>query len=1319
MSTTYGHIAEFDDSVDDWNEYIERLEQFFLANDMENATKKKAVLLSSCGRKTYSLFRNLLAPAAPSDKTYAELVQVMKDHKIPRPSIIVERFKFFKRDREDNESISTYISELRKLTRNCEFGGSLEDMLRDRLVCGVRNNKIQQKLLSEATLTFAQAVSLSSATERAEQNLKDLHESKDWPVHAVKAPTKCFRCGKSNHTHEECRFKNADCYICHKRGHIAPVCKQKNNRYNDRRRSTAGGGFNTNCVEEKEQSTSEIYPDGGEIYTIYSIPYKRIQPIKVTLRLNQIPIEMEVDTGASLSIINQSTFAALQHHDKTIVLKPTQVKFRTYTGGLITVMGLTEVIVEYKKQSFKQPVFVVSGDKPCLLGRDWLYFLKLDWEEIFSISLDGAAENNLDKLLSKYAEVFNDELGTLTDYKAHIYLKKSAEPKFLKSRSVPYALKGKIEEELRRQVEAGILEQVEISEWATPIVPILKPDKSVRICGDYKLTVNKNAIVDNYPIPSNEDLFATLAGGVQFSKLDLSHAYQQVLVDEQSRELLTINTHKGLFMPTRLPYGIHSAPGIFQRQLENRLKNIDFVKVRIDDILISGRSTAEHLRNLDQVFGVIKRCGLKLKLAKCEFMEDEVIYLGNRITKDGVSPVFAKVEAISAAPAPRNVTELKSFLGILNYYHRYIPNAATLLEPLHSLLRKEVIWTWGKKQVNAFTRIKDSLCNSQLLIHYDPDKDLIMSCDASPYGLGVVLAHRLEDGTERPISYASRSLSTAERNYSHLQKEALSIIYGITKFHQYCFGRRFEIYSDHKPLEGLFSENKPIPAMAAARIQRWAIKLAAYDYVFKYKPGNKHSNADGLSRLPLPDTGDGDEASEEVIFLTELDSFPVTAAELKIHSRRDPVISKVIDGILTNKLWDQGSPEMKPYVERKDELSVEDGCLLWGNRVVIPMACRSDVLEELHQGHPGITRIKALARSYVWWPNLDAELENMAHGCHTCQLHQKNPSKAPLHPWEASNKPWQRIHIDYAELNGKTYLVIVDSYSKWLDVVPTRGSTSGITIRELRRIFATHGLPEICVSDNGPAFTSEEYATFMSRNGIRHITTAPYHPASNGQAERAVGTFKSGFEKMQGMDDDVKLQRFLFTYRCVPHSTTGIPPAELLMGRRLRSVLDLLKPSVSGKVEWKQTKISAKQSRQCRDFVKDDYVYVKNFSTGPKWLPGRIVNVTGPLSYVIELDNGRFTRRHVDHIRKKLDIEIPEVSVVPPECPETPPNVVLREIPSVPDTPITPDIPEEEITEETTSSGDIQPPYVPRDEELRRSTRDRYKPTRYGDNIYD
>ena len=415
----------------------------------------------------------------------------------------------------------------------------------------------------------------------------------------------------------------------------------------------------------------------------------------------------------------------------------------------------------------------------------------------------------------------------------------------------------------------------------------------------------------------------------------------------------------GLFRPTRLAYGVHSATGIFQRQMEKKFKGIPSVVIRIDDILVTGINDTEHLKNLRRVLEILKNSGLRLKLSKCEFFKDEVIYLGHRISKEGVSPVEEKVQAVRDAPTPRNVSELKSFLGLFNFYHRYVSNAAEILEPLHYLLRKNIKWTWGETQQNAFVKIKESLCSSRILVHYDPTKDLILACDASPYGLGVVLSHRMEDGSERPISYASRSLTTAERNYSQIQREALSIIYGTTKFHQYCYGRPFEIVTDHKPLLGLFGESKPLPSVTAARIQRWAVKLAAYNYVIKYKPGSSHSNADALSRLPLPHKGNLDNQIDTVeVYLTELDRAPVSAEEVMIHSRRDPVIAKMIDCVRTRRFPTSGDPDIKYFVNKAEQLSVEDGCLLWGNRVVIPKTLRGKVLEELHQAHPVLIGLK-------------------------------------------------------------------------------------------------------------------------------------------------------------------------------------------------------------------------------------------------------------------------------------------------------------------------------------------------------------------------
>ena len=342
--------------------------------------------------------------------------------------------------------------------------------------------------------------------------------------------------------------------------------------------------------------------------------------------------------------------------------------------------------------------------------------------------------------------------------------------------------------------------------------------------------------MDNYPIPKIEDLYATLGEGMEFTKLDLSQAYQQLELDEESKDYTVINTHKGLFRYNRLPYGISSAPGIFQRTIESLLQGIPQVVVRIDDILVTGKTRNKHLEHLKEVLARLDKAGIRLKLKKCVFLQNQVIYLGHRINKDGIQPIEGKVRAIQEAPAPTNVKELQAFLGMLNYYACYLPNLSTVLAPLHELLAKDCKWTWGKRQVEAFNQAKGMLNSSDLLVHYDPSKELVLSCDASPYGLGAVLSH-IVDGKERPISYASRTLSPAERNYAQLDKEGAAVIFGLKKFHQYLYGQKFKIFTDHKPLLGLFKADKAVPTMALPRIQRWALLLAAYDYELVYREG--------------------------------------------------------------------------------------------------------------------------------------------------------------------------------------------------------------------------------------------------------------------------------------------------------------------------------------------------------------------------------------------------------------------------------------------------------------------------------------------------
>ena len=322
---------------------------------------------------------------------------------------------------------------------------------------------------------------------------------------------------------------------------------------------------------------------------------------------------------------------------------------------------------------------------------------------------------------------------------------------------------------------------------------------------------------------------------------------------------------------------------------------------------------------------------------------------------------------------------------------------------------------------------------------------------------------------------------------------------------------------------------------------------------------------------------------------------------------------------------------------------MQDDCILWGSRVVIPLPGRQRIIDELHAGHPGISRMKSLARSYVWWPGMDAELESKVKSCQQCQQNQKSPPAVPMQAWKWPAQPWSRIHIDCAvPIQGKMFLVVVDAHPKWIEVNIVNSATSVVTIQKLRSMFSTHGLPRVVVSDNGSVFTSSEFQQFMVKNGIHHIRTAPYHPASNGLVERAVQTVKEGLRKLSSGCLETNLSQFLFQYRLTPHTTTGQSPAQLLLGRRPRSQLDLLHPDLTSRVEHKQELEKQRYDKHTTvcQFIPDETVFVRNFGKGDSWLPGIIVNAPGPHSYNVKLSGNRVVRCHADHIRSR-SVDLP------------------------------------------------------------------------------
>ena len=783
----------------------------------------------------------------------------------------------------------------------------------------------------------------------------------------------------------------------------------------------------------------------------------------------------------------------------------------------------------------------------------------------------------------------------------------------------------------------GVIEKVSYSDWAAPIVPVPKADGSVRICGDYKVTVNPVLQVDQFPVPKPEDLFASLTGGKKFSKLDLSHAYQQVLLEPESRKYVTINTHRGLYQYNRLPFGVASAPAVFQQTMDKILEGLPMVVVYIDDILITGRTDEEHLENLEKVLARLQRYGLRLKKEKCFLLQPSVEYLGYVIDAEGLHATPAKVSAIVGAPEPKNVQELRSFLGLVNYYGKFIRNMSTIAHPLNNLLKHSTSWKWTPACQHAFQQLKQKLASTDVLVHYDTNLPLKLACDASAYGVGAVISHVFPNGDERPIAYASRTLTTSEKNYAQIEKEALSLVFGVKKFHQFLYGRKFILVTDHKPLTTVLNPKKGLPTLAAARMQRWAMLLSAYQYSIEFRSTSEHANADGFSRLPMQsrNKGEGSATVASMFNLSQINVLPVNAKQLKTATESDPVLKKVL--LYTQKGWpEEVDSSLRPYYRRRNELSVEEGCLMCGLRVIVPPSCQTKVLEELHTSHPGIVKMKSLARIHVWWPSIDQHIERMVKSCTSCQSVRNKPATALLHPWSWPDCPWMRIHVDFAgPFQGSMFFVIVDSHSKWLEVIPMTSTSTEKTIAVLRNLFASYGLPEQLVSDNGPQFTSAEFNDFMKGNGIKHIRTAPYHPASNGEAERFVQVFKHSLKA--GRNDPgtlhQKLTRFLLTYRSTPHSTTGVSPAELFLKRQLRTRLDLLRPSLERKVAATQAKQKSYHDAhsKTREFEIGQAVLVRNLLGEPKWLQGTVLEQTGPVSYKVQVGD-RVWRRHVDQL---------------------------------------------------------------------------------------
>ena len=1010
---------EFSFCPEDWERWFKRFERFLLVsgfNDRDDDVKI-STLIYTMGCKAEEIFSSFNLSSGDAKK-FNVVCERFKSYFEPKKNIIFKRALFNMRVQEEGESVDNFITALHSLAADCEYGSLKDELIRDRIVVGIKDPRVSERMQLDSQLTLSSAMELVKHKERI-QSQQDIirHDMKKQltveKVTAVRGGEKnrsgpsysgkkwnCFSCGSTRkHSKDQCPAKGQKCRQCGKIGHYAIRCK-----------NTGKQNFKVNQVQVpdnkiKQEDLSDEYYFLG---TVSENNFSDEWFVDIVLNGEEKSFgsyKFKIDSGTSVSCVPTQLYVK----EMGELLKPS-LPLVGASGQVLQCEGYVNLIMSYKQAQVKHQIYFVHGLDKCLLGRPAINSLEL-------LKRVNEVQPKTNKFKEDYPQLFTG-LGCMKG-EYSLTVKDDAQPFSVAApRRVPLPLLSEVKQELDKMVQNEVIKPItEPTEWCAPMVVIPKPSGKVRICGDF-VELNKSIIRERFELPTVDATLAKLSGAQVFTKLDANSGFYQIKLNQESAKMTTFITPFGRYCYHRLPMGISSAPEYYMRRMAQITDSLPGVLCLMDDICVFGETQEQHDERLRNLLVLLCEEGVTLNDEKCCFGVSSLKYLGYVVDAHGVHPDPDKVEAIEKFSPPTDVKGIRRFLGMVNQLAKFVPNIADKTKPLRELLSKNIVWTWSEVHEAAFRNLKSILKSADVLAHYDVNKDVILSADSSSYGLGAVLYQR--HGTEhRPVAYASRSLLPAETRYATIEKESLAIAWACGHFEQYLVGKHFLVQTDHRPLLSVL-KSKRLDELSP-RLQRFKLKLLRYSFDITYVPGAKQVVPDAMSRAPVK----GSEAEgQAAIHVQEVDSFcvgilrslPITDIQLtrvQTEQLADPVCKTVIDYCTSS--WPEKAnlpSEQIQYYSVKDDLCVVEGILFKGTRLVIPSKLRLEMLSRIHQGHQGLIKSLSRARQTVWWPSITSHIKNFLDACDTC-CRLREPQREPMLSSETPSYAWQRVACDF------------------------------------------------------------------------------------------------------------------------------------------------------------------------------------------------------------------------------------------------------------------------------------------------------------------